>query len=56
MQTCISVKAFQSALEALQQADEIGLQFFRSDPYYAVMKGAVINKRLDIAIRCTSGH
>lgn len=51
MQKCVAVKAFDTALEALQRAQEIGLQFFRGDAYFAVMKGAVLNKQLDIAIK-----
>ncbi len=51
LQTCVSTKAFDVALEALQRAHEIGLQFFRADAYYAVMKGAVLNQQLDVAIR-----
>lgn len=45
------MKAFDTALEALQRAEELGLQFYRGDAYYAVMKGAVLNKQLDVAIR-----
>ena len=45
------MKAFDTALEALQRAQELGLQFFRGEAYYAVMKGAVLNKQLDLAIR-----
>lgn len=51
LQTCVAVKAFDVALEALQRAQEIGLQFFRADAYYSVMKSAVVNKRLDLAIQ-----
>ena len=51
MQRCVAVKAFDTALEALQRAQELGLQFFRGDAYFAVMKGAVLNKQLDIAIK-----
>lgn len=51
MQKCVAVKAFDTALEALQRAQEIGLQFFRGGAYFAVMKGAVVNKQLDIAIK-----
>ena len=52
LQKCVEVQAFAVALEALQRAEELGLQFFRADVYHAVMKGAVMNKQLDIAIRC----
>lgn len=51
MQACVAVKAFDTAHEALQRAEELGLQFYRGDAYYAVMKGAVLNKELDLAIR-----
>lgn len=54
MQACVAVKAFDTALEALQRAEELGLQFFRGDAYYAVMKGAVLNKQLDLAIKYKS--
>ena len=50
-QACVAVKAFDTALEALQRAEELGLQFFRGDAYYAVMKGAVLNKQLDVAVK-----
>lgn len=53
VQTCVKVKAFASALEALQRAQELGLQFFRADAYYAVMKGAALDRQLDLAIRYT---
>ncbi|KAL3163360.1 hypothetical protein ABBQ32_009749 [Trebouxia sp. C0010 RCD-2024] len=51
IEKCVAVKAFDTALEALQRAQEIGLQFFRGGAYFAVMKGAVVNKQLDIAIK-----
>ena len=51
MQTCVKVKAFETALQALKRAQELGLQFFRADAYYAVMKGAVLNQQLDLAIK-----
>ena len=52
LQKCVEVQALPVALEALQRAEELGLQFFRADAYNSVMKGAVMNKQLDIAIRC----
>lgn len=48
---CVEVRAFNTALEAFQRAEELGLQFFRADAYHAVMKGAVMNKQLDVAVR-----
>ena len=47
----MEVRAFNVALEAFQRAEELGLQFFRADAYHAVMKGAVMNKQLDVAVR-----
>ena len=51
LQTCNAVKAYDTALEALQSAHELGLQFFRADMYYSTMKAAALDKRLDIAIK-----
>ena len=53
LQKCVEVRAFNVALEAFQRAEELGLQFFRADAYHAVMKGAVMNRELDIAVRYT---
>lgn len=51
MQKCVAARAFDTALEGLQRAQELGLQFFRGDSYYVVMKGAVLNKQLDVAMK-----
>lgn len=51
LQTCNEVKAFDTALESLERAHELGLQFFRADAYYTTMKAAALNGRLDVAIK-----
>lgn len=51
MQTCNEVKAFDTALESLEQTNELGLQFFRADAYYSTMKAAALEGRLDVTIK-----
>ncbi|DBA95118.1 hypothetical protein WJX77_005434 [Trebouxia sp. C0004] len=47
--TCLSTKSYDVALEALQRAHELGLQFDNNEAYYKLMKIAITNGRLDIA-------
>lgn len=52
LQTCLSTKSYDVALEALQRVHELGLQFDNNfAAYYKVMKAAITNGRLDIATR-----
>lgn len=56
LQTCLSTKSYDVALEALQRAHELGLQFDNNDAYYKLMKVAITNGRLDIAMRYAPIH
>ncbi len=56
LQTCLSTKSYDVALEALQRAHELGLQFDNNDAYYKLMKVAITNGRLDIATRYAPIH
>ena len=56
LQKCLSTKSHDVALEALQRVHELGLQFDNNDAYYKVMKVAITNGRLDIAMRYVPTH